>query len=301
MTKRPPLRGRAASAILATMLAGGSLAAAVLATALFAAPAAHADSWRDKQYWLKESGITNAWQVSKGAGVKVAIIDSGVDGEHPDLTGAVTGGTDVSGAGSPDGEKSIGAKPEHGTLVATLLAGRGHQPANPSPGAGASPKPVTGGPAAVRVHVARLPEPGWQDRPGADPGRSPLGGGQRRKGDQHFPRQHFARVAAKLGRSVSLRRAEGRGDRRRGREPGWRQRPGGGTGHHPGRADGCGPGRRGKGKPRLVVAGHQYRCCRAGGEPRGWATGWRLCGLGRDLRRGPDRVRCCGPDSVQMA
>src|SRR4029453_4555227 len=149
MTKRPPLRGRAASAILATMLAGGSLAAAVLATALFAAPAAHADSWRDKQYWLKESGITNAWQVSKGAGVKVAIIDSGVDGEHPDLTGAVTGGTDVSGAGSPDGEKSIGAKPEHGTLVATLLAGRGHQPANPSPGAGASPKPVTGGPDGV--------------------------------------------------------------------------------------------------------------------------------------------------------
>jgi membrane-anchored mycosin MYCP len=31
----------------------------------------------------KESGITNAWQVSKGAGVKVAIIDSGVDGKPP--------------------------------------------------------------------------------------------------------------------------------------------------------------------------------------------------------------------------
>ena len=36
----------------------------------------------------------------------------------------LAGGADVSGAGAADGQKSIGAKPEHGTLVATMLAGR---------------------------------------------------------------------------------------------------------------------------------------------------------------------------------
>ncbi|WGM21823.1 S8 family serine peptidase [Paenarthrobacter sp. OM7] len=129
---------RTLSAALATVLAGGALAGALLT-----APAATADAWRDKEFWLKDSGVTNAWQVSKGAGVKVAIIDSGIDGNHPDLKGVVVGGTDVSGAGAPNGQKSIGAKTEHGTLVATMLAGRGHTTptASPSP-TGSAPPPV---------------------------------------------------------------------------------------------------------------------------------------------------------------
>ncbi len=128
----PRRRHRTLSATLAGLLAASGLAAALAAGGLATAPPAAADTWRDKEYWLKESGIAEAWKVSKGAGVKVAIIDSGVDGKHPDLRGALVGGTDVSGAGNPDGQKSIGAKPEHGTLVATLLAGRGHQKATPS-------------------------------------------------------------------------------------------------------------------------------------------------------------------------
>lgn len=119
---------------------------------LATAPAAMADSWRDKEHWLKESGITNAWQVSKGAGVKVAIIDSGVDGNHPDLKGVVTGGADASKAGAPNGQKSIGAKPEHGTLVATMLAGRGHTTPTASPSASPSAAPTTppaGGPDGI--------------------------------------------------------------------------------------------------------------------------------------------------------
>lgn len=131
----PPLR-RAASAVLALLLA-----ACCLCTGLFTSPAAHADEWRDKQYWLPESGITKAWEVSKGAGVKVAIIDSGIDAQHPDLKGAVSGGYDASGSGQPDGQKSVGVKPEHGTLVATMLAGRGHQAASASP----SPAPGPAG------------------------------------------------------------------------------------------------------------------------------------------------------------
>ena len=93
---------------------------------LGAAPAA-ADSLRDREYWLKEYGIEKAWAVSKGAGVKVAVIDSGVDGTHPDLRGVVVGGHDASGAGNPDGQKPIGSRTEHGTLVASMLAGRGHE------------------------------------------------------------------------------------------------------------------------------------------------------------------------------
>jgi membrane-anchored mycosin MYCP len=135
MTRATARFRRTASALTALALAGGTLAAA-----LTAAPAAHADTWRDREYWLAESGITKAWEVSKGANVKVAVIDSGVDGKHPDLAGVLAGGVDISGAGSPDGQKSIGAKPEHGTLVATMLAGRGH----PAPGATASPSPSPG-------------------------------------------------------------------------------------------------------------------------------------------------------------
>lgn len=132
-TNRVHRTGAAATALL--------LGACSLCTGLFTAPAAQADEWRDKQFWLAESGITKAWEVSKGAGVKVAVIDSGIDAQHPDLKGAVVGGYDASGSGQPDGQKSVGGKPEHGTLVATMLAGRGHQPATASP----SPSP---GPAA---------------------------------------------------------------------------------------------------------------------------------------------------------
>lgn len=100
-----------------------------MSAALTAAPAAQADAARDGQWWLQASGISKAWGVSKGAGVKVAVIDTGIDKTHPDLRGVVSGGTDVSGAGNADGSKPLGTLPEHGTLVATLLAGRGNNKA----------------------------------------------------------------------------------------------------------------------------------------------------------------------------
>ncbi|MGO4382907.1 S8 family serine peptidase [Specibacter sp. RAF43] len=94
--------------------------------ALVGASAASADDIRNREYWLDQSGITKAWDISQGAGVKVAVIDSGIDAKHPDLKGAVVGGVDMSGSGAAGGTKGVGAEPEHGTLVATMLAGRGH-------------------------------------------------------------------------------------------------------------------------------------------------------------------------------
>lgn len=86
---------------------------------------AHADQVRDLEYWLNDYGFSKAWETTKGAGVKVAVIDTGVDGSVPDLAGVVVGGTDVSGLGTPDGQTPVGEENMHGTLVASLLAGRG--------------------------------------------------------------------------------------------------------------------------------------------------------------------------------
>ena len=120
-------------------------AAAVVVTCLTVllpgALPASADAVREKEYWLEDYGITDAWATAQGEGVTVAVIDSGIDGTHPDLAGAVVGGTDVSGAGAPDGQLGLGEVPPHGTLVGTLLAGRGHT-ADAGPTAGTTPMPA---------------------------------------------------------------------------------------------------------------------------------------------------------------
>jgi subtilisin family serine protease len=98
-----------------------------LVASLAVASPASADAVRDREYWLTQYGFTQAWNTTKGAGVTIAVIDTGVDGSVADLTGVVTGGTDVSGVGSPNGQTPIGTDDkEHGTMVASMLAGHGH-------------------------------------------------------------------------------------------------------------------------------------------------------------------------------
>jgi len=66
-------------------------------------------------------GAAEAWRRSTGAGVTVAVLDSGVDADHPDLAGRVLPGRDYVD-GSTDGRVDVVG---HGTTVASLIAGRG--------------------------------------------------------------------------------------------------------------------------------------------------------------------------------
>jgi type VII secretion-associated serine protease mycosin len=100
-------------------------AAIVALLSISLSQSASADSIRDRQYWLEQFGFTSAWDSSQGEGVKVAVIDTGIDATHPSLRGSVVGGTDVSGLGTSDGLTLVGTSNYHGTMVASILAGRG--------------------------------------------------------------------------------------------------------------------------------------------------------------------------------
>jgi type VII secretion-associated serine protease mycosin len=107
-----------------TTLATALLAA--FATVLVpAAPTAQADAIRDQQWPLTALHADQAWQVTKGKGVTVAVLDTGVDAKHPDLTGQVLPGKDFIGFGAKPGDASWA---RHGTAMAGIIAGHGHGP-----------------------------------------------------------------------------------------------------------------------------------------------------------------------------
>lgn len=111
----------AASAAVLTMalLTGGALIP----------DAPQPDPVRTAEYWLDSYGIKSAWATTRGAGVKIAIIDTGVGLGPAEFDGAVVDGTDVSGIGSSDGRTPVGAvDADHGSWVASLAAARGTGP-----------------------------------------------------------------------------------------------------------------------------------------------------------------------------
>jgi type VII secretion-associated serine protease mycosin len=113
----PTLGTRVARAILALGAGLATCGAAVLGVA----SPAHADWVRNDQWQLTTLHAPTAWSESTGAGVIVAVLDSGVDANHADLKGQVLPGADFVD-GSTDGRKDpVG----HGTTVAALIAGRG--------------------------------------------------------------------------------------------------------------------------------------------------------------------------------
>ncbi|MFT4306799.1 MAG: S8 family serine peptidase [Microbacterium sp.] len=88
------------------------------------APATAAVDVQSQEYWLTENGVTQAWQTTKGAGERIAIIDTGI-GTASAFDGAVAAGTDLSGQGSADGRTPVGSSDrDHGSWVASLAAAR---------------------------------------------------------------------------------------------------------------------------------------------------------------------------------
>ena len=86
-----------------------------------------ADPVRAQEYWLDGARIRDAWHVTRGAGVTIAVIDTGIGKPPVTFKGAVVDGTDVSGNGSPDGRTPVGpVDSNHGSWVASLAAGRGN-------------------------------------------------------------------------------------------------------------------------------------------------------------------------------
>jgi subtilisin family serine protease len=106
--------------------AAAAAAAAVLLGALPALPAraAPVDSVRDQQFWVLDMmHVTDAWNVTEGSGVTVAVIDSGVNPDVSDLTGSVTNGPDYTGVHTFPNNPNWGL---HGTWMASMIAGHGN-------------------------------------------------------------------------------------------------------------------------------------------------------------------------------
>jgi type VII secretion-associated serine protease mycosin len=102
----------------------GAAAACGIVTALVITAPAMADSTRNRQWHLTALNVTAAQKVSKGAGVTVAVIDTGVKADHRDLTGNVLPGIDLVATGTKGWVDTNG----HGTAMAGLIAGHGHGP-----------------------------------------------------------------------------------------------------------------------------------------------------------------------------
>jgi serine protease len=76
------------------------------------------DPFRSRQWSLAAIRVAEAWPVSTGEGVTVAVIDTGVDSQHPDLAANVLSGYDAT-TGVPGESTDVHG---HGTHVAGTIA-----------------------------------------------------------------------------------------------------------------------------------------------------------------------------------
>jgi len=125
-----PLRRAVAIAV------AGSAALAVLAAGSPAQAAAPPEIRAAEQAQLRAIGVTAAWHVTRGSGVTVGVLDSGVDPTVPDLAGSVTVGPDYTQGADPPGYQPPHL---HGTYVASLIAGHGSGPGDTAGVIGVAP------------------------------------------------------------------------------------------------------------------------------------------------------------------
>jgi type VII secretion-associated serine protease mycosin len=134
---------------LARIIAAGLVWMAVLPAApALGAVAAPADAIRTNQLWVLDMlDAEAAWSMTRGAGVTVAVIDSGVNPYVSDLSGSVTTGPDYTGVSTSPSSDEWGV---HGTWMASLIAGHGH--------AGGSSGIIGMAPAARILSIRAIPD-----------------------------------------------------------------------------------------------------------------------------------------------
>jgi type VII secretion-associated serine protease mycosin len=98
----------------------------VLGALLTTSAPASAAGIRSQQWYLDALHIPQAQRISTGKGVTVAVIDSGVDGSHPDLKGQLTRGKCLQGF--DDVQKPTEDLDGHGTAMAGIIAAEGNGP-----------------------------------------------------------------------------------------------------------------------------------------------------------------------------
>jgi membrane-anchored mycosin MYCP len=129
---RPPLRRACSSARRPRIATAAALLTAALVILGLGPTAAHADlppgtfcqlpatTQITARPWAQQRlDPERVWPITDGVGVTVAVIDTGVDGAQPFLSGHVLPGIDVVNGGTADTD-CVG----HGTLVAGLIAGQ---------------------------------------------------------------------------------------------------------------------------------------------------------------------------------
>jgi len=117
---RPVAGLLAAAALLAALLAGGLTGSG---PAVAKAPCAEPGAVSQPVPWAQKLLMPDrVWPLATGGGITVAVLDSGVDGNHPQLAGRVLPGRDfLYTKGGPANRDCVG----HGTAVASIIAARG--------------------------------------------------------------------------------------------------------------------------------------------------------------------------------
>lgn len=131
-----------------------------LAVGLSAAPAAaDVSDLRLEQWGLDMVGVAEVWEEAQGSGVTVAVLDTGVVTDHPDLKD-VTVGPDFTGHDLSSDSDGYGI---HGTMMAGIVAASGHGVEHTGGVMGVAPEAEI---LAIRITA----EPDGPDRDSVDPG-----------------------------------------------------------------------------------------------------------------------------------